>query len=697
MGTAASSPAASGAVSVAPTPRPPRSPFDVTLPTQVETQWGRPVATTTLRWRVPRHAEGEVMITLNVAALKAPRERHAERNPNAPRRGSMFAPELLRTITLLLAEQLTHQSPMTVKRTLQGFRAVERWIYDHDFVTQGYSSFTAERIKPVLLESYRHAADAGETNQHGSGALANLFRFGLRERIIGFDGAHRARMRELGNESKRARAAARHRDPRRGAFSWEEQLQIEDALRAERGAVEARALVKLFARLGLRPDAVVLLRRKHVVQDPGTALWHLHVPRVKQVGGAAPDDVKVWRIDADLAALMLAAHDAAPVDAPGHPRDADAGPGARTTQGPLASRAGDGDAGRNVPEDAHATHEPRWDAPLFGFLGTADPHAKLLDYLKRWADEVDLTTTRVSFEHEGWRDKNRKANYAHRQGGPGRWARMLATAKKGEPRLHVFPYRFRRTVATTLAELGASEHEIAEILDDRSLAMAVTYTENTAAIVDVLSQTLDRYQEWLRVLTLFRGRISGGLRQELLVVFGGASQLANYADYVDIGPIGNCTNEAECTWEPPLSCYTCPFIEVVDDPHPHRQQLEQVYTDVTGMLGVESDRMAGIPRRASGAMVQLLDALLLRSSSEGVGPVIRALRSRSRRPAAGTLIIAEPDGGGDAAQASLDGRETPVATESTPMVAPVDSTAVPTRGSRVAPRTRRRGGGTHDA
>jgi hypothetical protein len=175
-------------------------------------------------------------------------------------------------------------------------------------------------------------------------------------------------------------------------------------------------------------------------------------------------------------------------------------------------------------------------------------------------------------------------------------------------RLPVTAYRFRRTLATNLAEQGATVYEVAEALDDQSINQAFTYVENTSLITDVLESTIDCHPDWIQIIKLFRGEV---LDQEepLPEVLGGAPHLANYDEFRDIGSIGQCANTEGCELEPPLSCYTCKSFRPTLNIKPHERQLIQIQRELNKNICVESDRMTNVLRKNMAAIAQLLSRL----------------------------------------------------------------------------------------
>jgi hypothetical protein len=221
--------------------------------------------------------------------------------------------------------------------------------------------------------------------------------------------------------------------------------------------------------------------------------------------------------------------------------------------------------------------------------------------LKRWANDADLVTDRLPRKKGGPRSKKN----------PG--------LHPDKARLPLFPYRFRRTIATMLADQGAEAGTIAAVLDDRTLAMATVYAQTSSSMVEVLARTLDRHPEWIRVVNLFRGKLATPADTKRLVILGGVPQLADYEAYADIGEIGHCANEGVCTLYPPLSCYQCPFFRAAVDQRAHRRSLAQIKDEIEDAVGRESDRLVTVLERDAAAMIQVV-ALV----SEKLGPLGQA-------------------------------------------------------------------------
>lgn len=199
--------------------------------------------------------------------------------------------------------------------------------------------------------------------------------------------------------------------------------------------------------------------------------------------------------------------------------------------------------------------------------------------------------------------------------------------------LPLVPYRFRRTIATQMAEDGATPEEIAEFLDDKSTAMAAVYVANSSNIVEVLSQTLDRHPAWFRLIGLFQGRLEVVDDQKLPEILGGVPYLAEYEMFAKrIDSIGRCAKRSACQLWPPLSCYSCEFFRPTRDKRPHEIQLDQIKREIDSKLGRESDRLVGIFRSTMAAILSVV-AIIRESqgiSARGIGERARVARHIAR-------------------------------------------------------------------
>jgi hypothetical protein len=535
------------------------------------------------RWLIFATRARRAKVNIHVALLDRPRERGREHLPHAPRRESMYSPLLTATIRGYLADCARRYAPLRLRGTLGAFLHFERYLFDTAPWPRALRVFELQDLRFEVIDAYRRHCERS-TGFKGTTAreLRNFYRWGVRGKVSGFERRTFARLRAIKFQSRLSGHITRFRDPTRGAFSWEEREQIELALRRGVGDPYDRAVVALFHYTGMRPEAAILLQRRHleVIETSSGPEYALSIPRVKQRGLLTDRDVVRWTIRPELGELLLSVQ----------------------------------------REGAQAG-----DRPLLHFLAPADPSRSIARAMQRWADAANLLTTRV----------------VPKQGAAGA-APTPAAAGTLATRLHLFPYRFRRTIATILAEHGGSVEEVAALLDDKTLAMAAVYVENSPNIVDLLEETLDRHPEWVRVISMFRGEVASQGEASLPGIPGGAPHLADYEEFADIGAIGHCASDSACAWEPPLSCYMCEHFRATPDPRPHERQLIQLRREIDRSVGRETDRMAGVLRRNAAAIVELLSRLT--RGRGGIAAVLDRIRTtRTRGAGAGRLALDKPE------------------------------------------------------
>ena len=544
------------------------------LPRRIKTTFGVWVDLVGPIWRTPSNAEGMGETTIAVGLLDDPKIRGHESKVNAPTRSSMFHPTLTHLLRIFLAQSFDKISPIGVRNMCVAFCHWERFLFDRFsqiIETRGFGieNLTYDILIAYTIECERHSAAKGAN----PGIIRRFYRWGVSRKIPDFKQAIYLQMRGVRMQMGLRGHIARFRDPQKGAFTWEELSQIDRNISDNLGDDDGRAIVSIFRELGIRPLALVLLRRHHLerLPTPSGHEFFLRIPRVKRYRSvAAPNNCSKRVISKRLGTLLLKLHAEKP----------------------------------DVP-----------DAPLLPFLSqetSKSPHYQVWHKLRKWADDVDLVTGRLPLNKQGWRD-----------------TRYLRNKSPKLARLPITAYRFRRTIATNLAEQGATQDEIAAFLDDKTTAMALVYVENTSLVTDTLAETLDRHPDWIRVINLFRGIVLKPNDISLPEVIGGAPHLSNYEEFSDIGSIGRCGSASGCRLEPPLSCYLCPFFRASQETQPHERQLVQLKREIDNNIGKESDRMAGVFQLNIAAIVQLLERI---TPSKGAMTEVmnRIIRTRTR-------------------------------------------------------------------
>jgi integrase len=160
--------------------------------------------------------------------------------------------------------------------------------------------------------------------------------------------------------------------------------------------------------------------------------------------------------------------------------------------------------------------------------------------------------------------------------------RFSRTAGLVSPRtgqiLKITPRRFRFTIATHMAEEGASLFHIAEVLDHSDTQNVRVYVETASSITDAVARATD--SALLPVVKRFQGKIvesTAGSQGPLIP----ASAPHLGIDHLDVGGIGLCgldaRAESPCRLLPPISCYLCPSFAALRD-GPHEQMLHSIET-----------------------------------------------------------------------------------------------------------------------
>ena len=136
--------------------------------------------------------------------------------------------------------------------------------------------------------------------------------------------------------------------------------------------------------------------------------------------------------------------------------------------------------------------------------------------------------------------------------------------------------RFRFSIATHMAEEGASLFHIAEVLDHSDTQNVRVYVETSSSIADPVAKATD--SALAPLVRRFQGKIvesSRGLKDP--VIPASAPHLG--IDHMDVGGIGHCgldvRAEGPCRFLPPISCYLCPSFAALSD-GPHDQMLNSI-------------------------------------------------------------------------------------------------------------------------
>lgn len=198
-----------------------------------------------------------------------------------------------------------------------------------------------------------------------------------------------------------------------------------------------------------------------------------------------------------------------------------------------------------------------------------------------------------------------------------RWA---AAADIVSPRtgqlLHLNPRRFRYTLATHLAEEGASRFHIADVLDHTDLSNVDVYVETTSSIAEQVAQATD--DALAPVVNRFLGKMVDGPPQAA----GGPVVPAAipHLPLLNAGGIGVCgrdvVQEGLCQLFPPLSCYLCPSFAALRS-GPHRDIHEAINAFIESGRNHVDERILRQLDDVRSAIREVLDSVEGRPSLPG--------------------------------------------------------------------------------
>lgn len=185
------------------------------------------------------------------------------------------------------------------------------------------------------------------------------------------------------------------------------------------------------------------------------------------------------------------------------------------------------------------------DAPLYHWLSLRDPEGRIRTAMWRFCENADLRSSTT-----------------------------------GE-RLNMTPRRFRYTLATHMAEEGASHLHIAEILDHTDLQSVGVYTETTSLIAEPVARATDKVLVPLvhrflgKMVESFSAQAEGGMPNQMIP--GAVPHIPSPA--LNVGAVGMCGRDVRkdglCKLFPPLSCYLCPSFAALRK-GPHLEMLQSI-------------------------------------------------------------------------------------------------------------------------
>ena len=218
------------------------------------------------------------------------------------------------------------------------------------------------------------------------------------------------------------------------------------------------------------------------------------------------------------------------------------------------------------------------DASLLHWLLPTNPEGAINHAMRRFAQEVNLISPRT------------------------------------QRRLVINPRRFRFSIATHMAEEGASVFHIAEVLDHSDTQNVRVYIETVSSIADPVAKATDEVLAPL--VRRFQGTIIdsagspafAGLPNQVIPAIAPHLGIAN----LNAGGIGLCGRDVRkdglCRLLPPLSCYLCPSFAALRD-GPHREMLDSIEVFLKGNQEASDKRILMQLADVRVAIHQALDQL----------------------------------------------------------------------------------------
>lgn len=165
-------------------------------------------------------------------------------------------------------------------------------------------------------------------------------------------------------------------------------------------------------------------------------------------------------------------------------------------------------------------------------------------------------------------------------------------------KLHVFPMRLRRTLATRAAREGFGELVIAELLDHSDTQNARVYTENVPEHVDAINKAMAH--QLAPLAQAFAGVLVDAEKDAVR-----GNDLSSRVRS-EQGNVGTCGHHGFCGALAPIACYTCRNFQPWLD-GPHEEVLDKLLADREKILAITNDKtMAAVNDRTIFAVTQVI-------------------------------------------------------------------------------------------
>ncbi|WP_183141427.1 tyrosine-type recombinase/integrase [Pseudomonas syringae group genomosp. 3] len=156
--------------------------------------------------------------------------------------------------------------------------------------------------------------------------------------------------------------------------------------------------------------------------------------------------------------------------------------------------------------------------------------------------------------------------------------------------LHLSPRRLRYTLATNLVKDGATQRQLAQILDHTDLQHVQVYFDLAGNIVELLDKAL--IGPYAQMLRFFKGDFI--MPGQKAVNEGEVGKHIPFA-YIENAPdidLGVCGKHSLCSLHPPYSCYKCPKFQAYLDAD-HQAVLEHLINEREEKFKSADKRIAG--------------------------------------------------------------------------------------------------------
>ncbi|WP_213879499.1 site-specific integrase [Pseudomonas sp. dw_358] len=142
--------------------------------------------------------------------------------------------------------------------------------------------------------------------------------------------------------------------------------------------------------------------------------------------------------------------------------------------------------------------------------------------------------------------------------------------------LHLSPRRLRYTLATNLVKDGASQRQLAQILDHTDLQHVQVYFDLAGNIVELLDKAL--IGPYAQMLNFFKGNLIVPGQKAVNEEDAGKHIPFVYVEDTPEIDLGVCGKHSLCSLHPPYSCYKCPKFQAYLDAD-HQTVLEHLLAE----------------------------------------------------------------------------------------------------------------------